>query len=260
MSPRAEEAGAGLAETAEQLGAGRAAPPPVTAPVAYRLEVVHRYGVPLSNATGVACEGEYVWLMGGAHNASTNTLVHANLATGAIDRTYTYENLIEQLGTGVYGIAKLDDTIYVSVAGNTNKIVSIDAQSGTVVKENQAPTTLGPSDLDVSDGKLVQSSGTGDVYTLEPTTGALLADFSAGDSGRNYGVAVRGGEAFVGSLFGGMDVFVVASGKLLGHVTKLDGSELEQEKDIGAMCFNGSRLLILSSLGLAEYEVRAGER
>jgi len=40
-------------------------------------------------------------------------------------------------------------------------------------------------------------------------------------------------------------------------VTKQDGSELEQEKDVGPMCFNGTKLLVLSSLGLTEYEVRA---
>jgi hypothetical protein len=223
----------------------------------FRLALLQRYGVPVSNATGVACDGSSVWLIGGGHNALRHELVHADLATSEIDERYSYDNLIESAGTGVYGITRLDGAIYISVAGNTNKLVVVDEASGAVQKQMQAPTILGPSDLDVSDARqLILSSGTGDVFTLDAKTGAVRAQFAAGSSGRNHGVATRGDEAFVGSLFGGMDVFDVVDGALIGHVAKLDGSELEQDKDIGSMCFRGEHLLVLSSLGLSEYEVR----
>jgi hypothetical protein len=223
----------------------------------FQLALLQRYGVPVSNATGVACDGSSVWLIGGGHNALRHELVHADLATSEVDKRYSYDNLIESAGTGVYGITRLDGTIYISVAGNTNKLVVVDEASGAVRKQMQAPTILGPSDLDVTgDRQLIESTGTGDIFTLDATTGAVRSQFAAGSSGRNHGVATRGNEAFVGSLFGGMDVFDLRDGALIGHVTKLDGSELEQEKDIGSMCFRGEHLIVLSSLGLSEYEVR----
>ena len=84
----------------------------------------------------------------------------------------------------------------------------------------------------------------------------MRASFSVGDQNRDNGVAVRGKQVFVGRLFGGMQVFDLADGKLLGRVTHLDGSELDQTRDLGSMCFRGTHLLILSSLGLSEYELR----
>jgi hypothetical protein len=233
----------------------------VTGPILYRLHLVARYSAAIVNATGIACDGDRVWLIGGGHNAPTHTLAHVDYRSGAIDATYTYSNLIEQLGTGVYGITKLNGFVFVSVAGATNKIVRIDPLTGKIVQQFGAPTDLGPSDLDVSSsGQLVESSGTGDVFTLDPRTGAVLARFSAGDHGRDDGIAIRGNEAFVGDLFGGMAAYDFSTGAILGRVTKEDGSQLEQQNDVGPMCFNGANLFILSKLGISAYEVVAAGR
>jgi hypothetical protein len=223
----------------------------------YRLALVQRYGVPMSNATGVACDGDAVWLVGGGHNAQTHTLVHVQLATSSIDKTFTFDNLIETAGTGVYGITQRQGEVFLAVAGHTNKVVAVDPDTGKIRRTFQGPSVLGPADLDLSDeGQLVESTGTGEVYTLDPQTGAVRGSFAVGDENRDNGVAVRGKQAFVGRLFGGMQVFNLSDGKLLGRVTHLDGRELDQTRDLGSMCFRGSHLLILSSLGLSEYELR----
>jgi outer membrane protein assembly factor BamB len=221
------------------------------------MAVAARYGVPVVNARGVACDGAHVWLMAGDHNAPTHTLSYVELASSAVSKSYAYDNLIENLGTGVYGITQLAGTVFISVAGNTNKIVHVDAATGKIIGQFAAPTDLGPSDLDLSGGDLIESSGTGTVFKLDTRTGAVLGRFSAGNFGRDQGVAVRDQEAFVGSLFGGLDVYDLTTGSPKGHVTKLDGSEFEEDWDVGPMCFNGSKLLVLSRLGLTEYEVRA---
>ena len=192
----------------------------------YRLHVLARYGVPITNATGIACDGDHVWLVGGGHNAGTHTLAHVELQTSAVRKRFTFSNLIEQLGTGVYGITQLDGFVFISVAGNTNKIAKVDPALGTIVQEFSAPTQLGPSDLDVSEGRLVESSGTGDVFVLDSKTGAFLSQFEAAEHGRDHGIAVRGAEAFVGNLFGGMAVYNLATGTPLGEVTKADGARL----------------------------------
>ena len=95
----------------------------------YRLHVLARYGVPIANATGIACDGDHVWLVGGGHNTGTHTLVHVELQTSEVRKRFTFSNLIEQLGTGVYGITQLDGFVFVSVAGNTNKIAKVDPES-----------------------------------------------------------------------------------------------------------------------------------
>jgi hypothetical protein len=85
---------------------------------------------------------------------------------------------------------------------------------------------------------------------------SLIVDqFEAGPSGRDDGVAVRGSEAFIGGLFGGLAAYDVKTGALLGQVTKEDGTPLLPWQDVGPMCFNGNNLLILSALGIVEYEV-----
>jgi hypothetical protein len=223
----------------------------------YRLSLVKRYGVPLSNATGVACDGDSVWLVGGGHNSDSHSVVHANLASSDFDKTFEFDNLIESLGTGVYGITNLNGEIFLAVAGNTNKLVVIDPANGKIRRSFQAPSRLGPADLDFTeDGQLVESTGTGDVYTLDPKTGAVRSSFWVGDDYRDNGVAVRRKQVFVGRLFGGMQVFNLSDGKLLGDVTHLDGSELDQTRDLGSMCFRGDHLLILSTEGLSEYELK----
>ena len=201
---------------------------------------------------------QYVWLVAGGHNAFNHTLAHVELVSSTVDKSYQLENLIEQLGTGVYGIAQLAGSVFIAVSGNTNKIVRVDGATGKVLGQLQARPSLVRSNLDVTeDGHLVESTGTGDVFTLDAQNGAVSAHFTAGDFGRDDGVAVRGKEAFVGSLFGGLDVYALTTGAPIGHVTKEDGAEFKQDVDVGPMCFNGAKLLVLSRIGITEYEVRA---
>ncbi|MBX3186277.1 MAG: hypothetical protein KF819_04645 [Labilithrix sp.] len=241
-------------------GIPRQDPPSSSAiPGNHRLHLVTRHGVPLTDAGGIACADTHVWLSTAGHNASQHTLAYVRLATSAIEKQFTLTNLIEQPGTGAYGITVLNGFVFMSVAGNTNKIVRVDPTTGEVVQTFAAPTALGPSDLDVSGEHIVESDGTGQVFTLAAATGAVVRSFAAGALGRNMGIAVRGNEAFVGSLFGGMERHDVTTGAHLGSVTKEDGTALAGDGiDLGSMCFNGSRLLILSKLGISEYDVVAG--
>lgn len=256
QSAAGEPLGEPTGEGTARASAGPSEAPPVLGN--RRLQLVARHGVPLADATGIACDGSHVWLVAGGHNAPSHTFAHVDLATGATETSFAVPDLIGRLGTGVYGLTLLDGFLYVTVSGNTNAIVRIDPATGAIDRQLAAPTELGPSDLDVSGGHLVESDGTGKVFTLSPETGAIVAQFAAGTNGRNHGLAVRGNDAFVGSLFGGMDAYDVRTGAHLGAVIKEDGSALEGNGvELGSMCFDGPRLRILSLLGISEYDVLA---
>ena len=221
----------------------------------YRLVQTRNVASPLPDPTGIAADGSAFWILNGGQNSQTNTLVHFDPATGMTDRTFTFTNLIEQLGTGAYGITWDGSSVWITVAGNTNKLVEVEPLTGRIARTMSAPTDLGPSDLDFDGADLWLSSGTGTIFQIDRTTGGIKRQFATGVAslGRDNGIAYRTGQLWVGDLFGGMEVQDPVTGALVATATRDDGTALNQE-EMGSSCFVGCQLVVASTFGITYFD------
>ncbi|HSY39167.1 MAG TPA: hypothetical protein VLA79_06545, partial [Polyangia bacterium] len=226
-----------------------------TGATTYRLVQTRNLASPLPDPTGIAADGSAFWILNGGQNSETNTLVHFDPATGVTDRTFTYADLIEQLGTGAYGITWDGASVWITVAGNVNKLVKVDPLTGQVTRTMSAPTELGPSDLDFDGSDLWLSSGTGSIFQIDRTTGGIKQQFAtdAASFGRDDGIAYRPGEIWVGDLFGGMEVHDPTTGALLATAAHDDGTSLTEE-EMGSSCFVGCQLVMASNFGITYFD------
>jgi hypothetical protein len=141
------------------------------------------------------------------------------------------------------------------VAGNTNKLVAVDPATGRITRTLSSPTVLGPSDLDFDGADLWLSSGTGEIFRLDRTSGGIQRTFQTfAEFGRDNGVAFRPGELWVGELFGGMQIQDPATGNLLGMAVLDSGRDLTQD-EVGSSCFVAGQLVIASRFGITMYDL-----
>ncbi|HEX5108064.1 MAG TPA: hypothetical protein VFV95_06440 [Vicinamibacterales bacterium] len=180
---------------------------------------------------------------------------------GVTDRTFTFTNLIEQLGTGAYGITYDGTSIWITVAGNTNKLVKVDPNSGRITRTMSSPTNLGPSDLDFDGRDLWLSSGTGDIFAIDPSHGGIEKRYATGAAsvGRDNGIAYRQGELWVGDLFGGMEIHDHATGAVIATAMHADGSQLRQD-EMGSIVFVNCQLVMASRYGVRTFDTVATVR
>ncbi len=221
------------------------------------LHAVAAYGVPEPDARGIACDGEHVWLSVGLDGEPTHSIVHLHLATGEIDRRFTFPSDTDPPpGTLVQGLAFDGATLYLALSGSSHRIVVIDASTGAVLRQFLSPTELGPIDLEIADDLLYVAGGVGTIHRVQHRTGAVLSAFMLPAPERDYGIATIDGETIIGNLLDEMLwVYDRETGTQLGTITDIDGSPIEYGR-IGTMCAEGSRLRILSEWGIQEYEVR----
>ena len=229
--------------------------------VGYRLVQVRGTASPLPDPTGITADSTGFWVLNGGHNTDTHTLVHFNPATVVTDRTFTFTNLIEQKGTGVYGITYDGTSIWISVAGNTNKLVKVDPKSGQITRTMSSPTSLGPSDLDFDGRDLWLSSGTGDIFAIDTANGGVKKRYVTGPAslGRDRGIAARPGELWVGHLFGGMEIHNLATGEVIATARHADGSQIREE-ELGPTLFVGCQLVMASRYGVRTFDTVATVR
>jgi hypothetical protein len=211
---------------------------------------------PTTNSTGITYDGVGLWILSGGQNAAKNRLVRFDPSTGTIDRSFSFQNLIEQLGTGAYGITWDGSSVWISISGNTNKLVTVDPTTGAITGTFGSPTILGPSDLDFDGQNLWLSSGTGSAYEIDRATGGVLDQFTlaASAGGRDNGIAAQSGAAWVGDLFGGLEVYDMASGTKKGNAVHADCTAFA-ENEVGPSVFIGGELVMLSDLGITYYEI-----
>lgn len=232
-------------------------PPP---PVAYRLARTRSLASPIPDPTGIAFDGQMLWIMSGAgaNTNKTSTLIRFDPDQLAVDRTFTFDNLMENQGAAVGGITWDGAAIWISVAGSTrNKLVTVDPASGQITRTMSSPTMLGPSDLDFDGTLLWVSSGTGQVFALDPTTGGIQRTLAVPNwlSGRDHGVAVRPGELWIGGLFDSMGVEDSTTGTALGSVVHDDGTPFSGA-ETGASLFIGDTFVTGNGLGITYYSVQ----
>jgi hypothetical protein len=235
-----------------------AAPPAVSCVPNCRLVQQKNFPSPIANASGVAFDGERLWVIGGGDGA-THTLVEVDPANGSTGRRYTFSGLTETAGTAVYGMAWDGELLWISVSGNTNKIVRVDTADGSIVRSHSSPTELGPSDLDFDGKDVWLSSGTGEVFVLDRVSGGVKRSFRTWpEHGRDGGIAVRADEVWVGNLFGdtsngGVAIQDPENGALIDTVVGDDGRKIR--KAWGSMTFVGNQLVLLDRFGLTFYDV-----
>ena len=231
----------------------------VPRPSEYRLVRQRSLASPVPDPSGIAFDGEALWIMGGAFSPPDKvaTLVRFDPDRLTVDRTFSFDNLMETAGTGVYGITWDGSAIWISVSGNRNKLVRVDPTTGQITRTMSSPTELGPSDLDFDGGTLWLSSGTGTVFALDPVTGGINRQLPIPDgfSGRDSGVAVRSCELWIGALFGGMGVVDPVTGATLASAVHDDGTPFSQQ-DAGTLVFVGDRLVTANGLGITYFDIR----
>lgn len=216
----------------------------------YTLENTSNIGVPVSNPTGIASDGTNLWIMSGEHNGDQHELTLYDPLNSTILEQYSYTNLIEVLGTGVYGITWDGKYVWISVSGNTNKLVKVDPHTGDILQLWSSPTHLGPSDLEWDGEKLWISSGTGQIYSMNADNGGsqqLLDD--VGEASRDSGIAFRNDELWIGNLFNtNVLIYSALDGEYLGVINNALVSK-------GKFCFHNGQLTVLSSDGILFYDV-----
>lgn len=206
---------AGLAATAPAMTKPEQPAATPNAPIA--LDPSRNIGSPLPDPTGITFDGEQLWLINGGHNARKHRLVRFDDTTLTVTRDFSFDDLIEELGTGVYGLAWDGKHVWISVSGNRNKLVAVDPQTGAIVRTLASPTNLGPSDLEFDGARMWIGDGTGTLFSMDLATGGIDQSFAIGAAFvRDEGVAVHGGRIVVNSLFGeGIATFTTA-GALIG--------------------------------------------
>jgi hypothetical protein len=231
----------------------------VSRPAQYHLVRQRSLGSPVPDPTGIAFDGEALWIMSGAYSPPgiVSTLVRFDPDRLTVDRTFTFDNLHEEAGTGVYGITWDGSAIWISVSGNRNKLVRVDPTTGQITRTTSSPAELGPSDLDFDGSTLWLSSGTGMVFALDPISGGINRRIPIPDgfSGRDSGIAARACELWIGALFGGMGVEDPSTGAVLASAVHDDGTPFTQQ-EAGALVFVGDQLVIANGLGITYFDVR----
>ncbi|MCJ8288869.1 MAG: hypothetical protein HRT58_05595 [Crocinitomicaceae bacterium] len=216
----------------------------------YTLENTNNIGVPVSNPTGIASDGTNLWIMSGEHNGDQHELTLYDPLSNTILEQYMYANLIEVLGTGVYGVTWDGKYVWISVSGNTNKLVKVDPHTGDILQTWSSPTSLGPSDLEWDGDKIWISSGTGQIYSMNISNGGSqqLLD-NVGHSSRDSGIAFRNDELWVGNLFNtNVLIYSALDGAYHGVIKNALSSK-------GKFCFHNGQLAVLSSGGIVFYDV-----
>lgn len=257
-------AGTGLGGAGGRGGSGSVVGPSpecaqISRPAEYTLVRRRNLASPVPDPTGVAFDGEALWIMGGRYAPPSNvtTLVRFDPDRLTVDRTFSFDNLMETLGTGVFGITWDGSAIWISVSGNRNKLVRVDPTTGEITRTMSSPAVLGPSDLDFDGGILWLSSGSGNIFALDPVSGGIIRTLPIPDgfSGRDSGVAARFCELWVGALFGGMGVEDPFTGASLASVVRDDGTPFIQD-EAGALMFLDDQLVHVNSRGITYYDIR----
>lgn len=217
----------------------------------YTLTKVGNIGLPIANPMGITSDDENLWILFGPHNSLEHELVYYDPEEHEIIRSFTYDNLIEQLGTGVYGLTWDEESVWISVSGNTNKLVRVDPTDGEILQTWTSPTHLGPSDLAWDRDLIWIGSGTGQIYTINPAHGGNeLKWIHLPDEDRDHGIAVRDDEVWIGNLFREHDVHIYdrLTSEHLGYIP---GGIVEG----GKFCFYQGNLAVLDESGVKFYEI-----
>jgi hypothetical protein len=218
----------------------------------YTIQLTNSIGIPNSTPVGIASDQNNLWIMCGAYNALEHTLIYYNPDTYKVIKSFTFNNLIERPGTGVGGIAWDGTYIWISVGGNTNKLVKVDINTGSILQSWASPAEGYPTDLDWDGELLWISSGNGQIYKFNTLSGGSELFFSRYPD-REISIATRNNEVWVGD-------FVTADGNITIY-NKLNGNSLGTIKDAlptnhRSFCFHKGKLAVIADGNIKFYEIK----
>lgn len=217
----------------------------------YTLELANSIGVPHSVPAGIGSDQENLWILCGDYNAEEHSLIYYDPYTYEVKRTLTFYNLIEKLGSGVYGVAVHDSSLWIATGSNVNKLLEIDLGSDTIVKTWAAPDGA-PKDLHWDDGIIWMSSGDGQIYKIDPLSGRNELFYSRYPD-RESAIAVLNDEVWVGDLVSND-----------GSITIYDKSSGEYKSTLinvlpyyhKGFCFHKSQLAVIASGNIHFYDIK----
>lgn len=213
----------------------------------YSLEYVNSIGAPVSNATGLASDQTNFWVMSGEFNGNLHELTLYDPVNYAILTQFTYTNLIEVLGTGVFGITWDGTNVWISVSGQTNKFVKVDAATGDIIQVWGSPGMAAP-DLEWDGENIWMTSGAGTVYKMDPTSGGTEAFTNQLDN-HGSGIAFRNGEMWIIDQYDNdIHIYNVMDGSYQGVIKNAVSNS-------GKLCFHNGQLAVLTLGGIAFYDV-----
>lgn len=213
----------------------------------YTVEYSNSIGLPVAGATGIASDGTNFWVISGQYNGDEHTLTQYDPVNFTILNQFTYPNLIETLGTGVFGIAWDGANVWVRVSGQTEKVVKIDPQTGDIVQV-WGNSSIAHGDLTWDGDKIWVSSANSGIYTLDPTSGGTQLILSPGYN-RGSGVAFRNDELWtVDSENNNVHIYSSIDGTYHGEIKNALVNN-------GQLCFHQGQLAVLSNGGIKFYDV-----
>ncbi|MFT5819832.1 MAG: streptogramin lyase [Crocinitomix sp.] len=217
----------------------------------HTLTYSHAIGSPVANPLGIATDQENIWLICGAQHDSTQQLLYYNPETYSTIKQITLDGLLEQQGDWVGGLTYFNGYLWVTVSGQTNKVVKIDTAHGDIIQTWSGPQTGGPADLAYSDEREIffMSTGYNQIYTIHTVSGGSDYFFKIPTDSRNRGTAIKGDEIWVGDLFFNyVYIFDIHTGDYLGCIP-----DALQKK--GNMCFYKDQLAVVDESGVRFYDV-----
>jgi hypothetical protein len=223
----------------------------------YRAHKTRTLLSPVPNVAGVASDDTGLWILSHSYDEPYYVVVHYDLSSGVITDRFPLPDLFQTLGYGADGIEVDAQSIWISVAGDSNAIVRLDRQTGQVAEQFGSPSTYGPSDLAWLGADLMVSTGSGELYALSLTPPIEQRGFTSfvPQGSRDSGVATCNGMVVWGNLFGGINV-LSASGVAVGEIVD-EGGQTWDESTVGSLCFYGNELVIADAAGLEFYSLQA---
>lgn len=238
-------------------------PPPADlcgAPLTYALKIARSMALPLQDGTGIACDGDLLWLMFRVGDADA-ALVQFDPATASVLQRFDYPGFVEQapngLGSHLGGIAKVGDGLWVAIGGEIHRLVLVNATTGQIVRTMVSPPAYVAADLDFDsqENLLYLSSGYGQLHKVNPASGGIVASWPIADFqlSSDTGSALRPGELWVARKFSpAIFVHEAGAGAMIGWVS---GVPKIQDALKSPMCFAKDQLVTLTDLGITYYQI-----
>jgi hypothetical protein len=231
-------------------------PPPETmcgVPLRYELTIARELTAPSPNGTGIAVDGDKLWLL---YPEPPAIVLFDPESQQVLARTQLPPAVVAEPGSLLAGITRSTSSIWINVARADNATLFELALDGTIKRTLKSPAYYGPVDLEFKDGSLLASSGLSQLFVLDPASGSTRLTYAIGDQKeRDGGIAVRPGELWAVRLFGPeILIFQPDHGTLIAWAAGL----YHPRGGGGAstpMAFAGQSLVTVSDRGIIYYDI-----
>jgi hypothetical protein len=185
-------------------------------------------------------------------NTGWVTFVDYDPATETLGQPSDMYLIFDRPGTGSAGLEVDSRSFWVSLLGNDNAIVRIDAKTGAFHKL-PGLSTGGSSDLAWLGDELLASTVTGHLYAVTPPPSWTKREILyAPDAIREFSVATCGSVIVAAVNYGSLSV-LNSSGQTLGLITSDEGDLFATSAMAGPIAFYRDQLVVADTAGLELY-------